>query len=90
MCSQCVHKIRIGLDGIHPSNSQSGGLVLPSQAWLKLAPFEDPELGAELRGRHTFWQNKEGIRWDPKGQGAGLAGDIPQVCANLNLIENNT
>lgn len=41
-----------------------GGLVLPSQAWLKLAPFEDPELGAELRRRHTFWQNKDFMGFD--------------------------
>ncbi|CAJ1382293.1 unnamed protein product [Effrenium voratum] len=35
------------------------GLVLPQEAVLKLAPFEDAQLGAELRGRHSFWQTKD-------------------------------
>ena len=41
-----------------------GGLVLPAAAWLKLSPFEDPNLGAELRGRHGFWQNRDFMGFD--------------------------
>jgi len=36
-----------------------GGLVLPSTAQLRLSPFEDRELGAELRGRHAFWRQRD-------------------------------
>eukprot|EP00913_Durusdinium_trenchii_P018092 g17000.t1 len=36
-----------------------GGLILPSQARIKLSPFADPTLGAELRARHSFWQTTE-------------------------------
>jgi len=36
-----------------------GGLVLPEIAWLKLSPFEDPALGAELRARHSFWEQTD-------------------------------
>mmetsp|Transcript_85188 Transcript_85188/g.264684 ORF Transcript_85188/g.264684 Transcript_85188/m.264684 type:complete len:409 (+) Transcript_85188:61-1287(+) len=36
-----------------------GGLVLPSTAWLRLSPFEDRELGAELRSRHAFWRQRD-------------------------------
>ncbi|CAE7441631.1 CARM1 [Symbiodinium natans] len=41
-----------------------GGLVLPAAAWLKLSPFEDPSLGAELRARHGFWQNDDFMGFD--------------------------
>ncbi|CAK9078353.1 unnamed protein product [Durusdinium trenchii] len=36
-----------------------GGLILPSQARIKLSPFADPTLGAELRARHSFWQTTD-------------------------------
>lgn len=36
-----------------------GGLVLPSVGWLMLSPFDDKELGAELRGRHSFWAQRD-------------------------------
>lgn len=36
-----------------------GGLILPATAELKLAPFADPQLGAELRMRHSFWEQTD-------------------------------
>lgn len=37
-----------------------GGFVLPEKAWLFLSPFDDKEVCAELRGRHTaFWRQKD-------------------------------
>lgn len=36
-----------------------GGLILPEVAILKLSPFEDKELGAELRSRHRFWNQRD-------------------------------
>jgi len=36
-----------------------GGLVLPEAAVLKLSPFEDKALGAELRERHKFWLHRD-------------------------------
>eukprot|EP00928_Gymnodinium_smaydae_P071236 TRINITY_DN54881_c0_g1_i1.p1 TRINITY_DN54881_c0_g1~~TRINITY_DN54881_c0_g1_i1.p1 ORF type:complete len:437 (-),score=63.06 TRINITY_DN54881_c0_g1_i1:13-1323(-) len=41
-----------------------GGLVLPGLATLKLAPFEDKELGAELRARNSFWQQRDFYGFD--------------------------
>lgn len=41
-----------------------GGLILPEVSWLKLSPFEDPALGAELRGRHKFWQQQDFMGFD--------------------------
>eukprot|EP00927_Polykrikos_kofoidii_P010241 TRINITY_DN14335_c0_g1_i1.p1 TRINITY_DN14335_c0_g1~~TRINITY_DN14335_c0_g1_i1.p1 ORF type:complete len:418 (+),score=96.21 TRINITY_DN14335_c0_g1_i1:121-1374(+) len=41
-----------------------GGLILPEIAWLKLSPFEDRDLGAELRGRHQFWQQNDFYGFD--------------------------
>lgn len=41
-----------------------GGLVMPAHAWLKLSPFEDKALGAELRGRHAFWQRRDYYGFD--------------------------
>lgn len=36
-----------------------GGLVLPAIGRLMLSPFDDKELGAELRGRHSFWAQRD-------------------------------
>jgi len=36
-----------------------GGLVLPAAAQLRLSPFEDKALGAELRARHSFWHQRD-------------------------------
>merc|ERR1711879_1046883 len=41
-----------------------GGLILPEVAWLKLSPFEDKALGAELRARHRFWQQRDFYGFD--------------------------
>lgn len=38
---------------------RDGGLVLPAMSWLKLSPFEDKEIGAELRARHSFWNQRD-------------------------------
>lgn len=36
-----------------------GGLILPAVAALKMSPFEDSSLGAELRARHSFWNQRD-------------------------------
>lgn len=36
-----------------------GGLILPAVAALKMSPFEDSSLGAELRNRHSFWNQHD-------------------------------
>lgn len=36
-----------------------GGLVLPDVARLRLSPFEDRDLGVELRSRHSFWRQRD-------------------------------
>lgn len=41
-----------------------GGLVLPAIALLKLSPFEDKTLGAELRARHAFWAQRDFYGFD--------------------------
>jgi len=41
-----------------------GGLILPEVAWLKLSPFEDKALGAELRSRHRFWAQRDFYGFD--------------------------
>lgn len=41
-----------------------GGLVLPAKAKLKLSPFEDKALGAELRSRHAFWRQRDFYGFD--------------------------
>merc|ERR1711971_184028 len=38
---------------------KSSGLLLPEAAVLKLSPFEDKALGAELRERHKFWLQRD-------------------------------
>lgn len=43
---------------------REGGLVLPAVAALKLSLFEEPALGAELRGRHSFWQQRDFMGFD--------------------------
>lgn len=41
-----------------------GGLVLPAVADMVLSPFEDKALGAELRGRHSFWGQRDFYGFD--------------------------
>merc|ERR1712046_30609 len=43
---------------------KQGGLVLPAVSHMRLAPYQDPELGAELRARHLFWQNSNFYGFD--------------------------
>eukprot|EP00931_Biecheleriopsis_adriatica_P121098 TRINITY_DN96178_c0_g1_i1.p1 TRINITY_DN96178_c0_g1~~TRINITY_DN96178_c0_g1_i1.p1 ORF type:complete len:403 (+),score=84.91 TRINITY_DN96178_c0_g1_i1:37-1209(+) len=38
---------------------KDGGLVLPGLARLRLSPFQDRALGAELRERHSFWRSTD-------------------------------
>ncbi|CAK0895343.1 unnamed protein product [Prorocentrum cordatum] len=49
-----------------------GGLVLPAMSRLFLSPFEDRALGAELRARHSFWQER-----DFRGLGLDLSAAWP-------------
>eukprot|EP00929_Paragymnodinium_shiwhaense_P037188 TRINITY_DN19858_c0_g1_i1.p1 TRINITY_DN19858_c0_g1~~TRINITY_DN19858_c0_g1_i1.p1 ORF type:complete len:428 (+),score=83.14 TRINITY_DN19858_c0_g1_i1:54-1286(+) len=57
----------VGLQVVTQAKSRflkPGGLVLPERARLKLSPFEDKELTAELLQRHSFWSQQNFCGFD--------------------------